>query len=257
MILRASFSIFLLFICSSTFGQTLTINDSGETGTSGTNWSISGTNPVSISTTDGDSDANVHSSVIEGYLNDGKSVRLEGSLINVASTISKTAGGDATLTIRGTGTNAEGYGRTQINADIESTSGALNIVLWSDYNNHNRAGATASSSATITTNGGHFWMGGSATAQGSTTWNGLTVGDGPSVNDNGSTNQNALDFYDVTLSTNGGDVLMWAAPGDGSGTQGINFLNSSSVNTGTGDIILAADVLDGASTLTSTGHLYL
>ncbi|NGZ90179.1 beta strand repeat-containing protein, partial [Psychroflexus maritimus] len=236
------------------FSQTLTISNSGETGTSGNNWTASGSNPVTISST---GTADVNTSVIEGYLNAGTSVLLEGSLINVANAIDKTAGGDATLTLRAGGTDTEGYGRAQINADIESTSGALNIVLWSDYNNHNRAGATASSSATITTNGGHFWMGGSATTQGSTTWNGLTVGDGPSVNDNGSTNQNAIDFDGVTLSTSGGDVLMWAAPGDGSGTQGINFHTSSSVNTGTGDIILAADVLTGASTLTSTGHLYL
>ncbi|WP_339622841.1 hypothetical protein [uncultured Winogradskyella sp.] len=177
----------LLLVCSTLIkAQTLTINDSGETGTSGTNWSTAGSNPVIITAT---GNASVNTSVIEGYLNTGTSLLLEGSVINIASAIDKTAGGDATLTIRGGGTNTMGFGRAMINADVQSTSGALNIVLWSDYNNHNRAGSTVSGSPTINTNGGHFWVGGSTSAQGSTTWNGLTVGDGPSVNAVGATTQ--------------------------------------------------------------------
>ena len=241
--------VFLLPFVS--FGQNLTISSSGESGTSGTNWSTSGSNPVTITAT---GTADVNTSVIESYLNSGTSVMLVGSIVNVSNAVDKTAGGDATLTIRGAGTNTEGYGRAMINADVQSTSGTLNIVLWSDYNNHNRAGATAGGSATITTNGGHFWMGGSATSQGSTIWNGLTVGDGPSINAVGVTNQNAIDFSGITLNTSGGDVFMWAAPGTGGGTQGIHFHTSTSINTSTGDLILAADVLDGAPTLTSTGH---
>ena len=63
----------LLFIFSSlpVLGQTLTISSNGQTGTSGTNWSSSGSNPVTITAT---GDANINASVVVGYLNAGKSV---------------------------------------------------------------------------------------------------------------------------------------------------------------------------------------
>jgi VCBS repeat-containing protein len=246
----------VVFSASATIlsAQTLTISDAGETGTSGTGWSTTGTNPVIITAI---SNATVNTSLIEGYLNAGTNVLLESAVVNLSNQLDKTAGGDATLTLRAGGDNLAGLGRAIINASIQSTSGALNIVLWSDYNNHNIGGATISGTPTINTNGGHFWMGGSATTIGSTTWNGLTVGDGPSVGSS-SANWDALGLFNTTISTNGGDAFLWAGQGHAGGVSGIGLQSTSSINTGSGDIILAADVINnGSLTLTSTGHLYL
>ena len=236
-----------------TSGQTLTMSDIGETGTSGTNWTTTGTNPVTISAT---GNASINTSVIEGYLNTGVSVlvRSTNGMITQAGDIEKTAGADATLTIR-----SEGSGRINNTANYVSTSGKLNLVFWSDYNNTNGGGSTFGSTvSSIDTNGGHFWAGGSSSPAGTATWNGLTVGNGPSV-DASSSNQNALDFHSVDLNTGGGDALFWAGNGTGSGLAGIETHTSSTISTGSGDIILISDDFDavGALTLNTTGQLVL
>jgi len=83
------------------FGQTLSISDNGQTGTSGTNWSASGANPTIITAT---GTVDINTSVIQGYLDQGLSVEIRntasGGTINVENPITKSAGGDATLTIR-------------------------------------------------------------------------------------------------------------------------------------------------------------
>ncbi|WP_419212558.1 gliding motility-associated C-terminal domain-containing protein [Maribacter sp. X9] len=233
--------------------QTLTIENGGETGTSGTNWTTTGTNPVTISAT---GNASINTSVIEGYLNTGVSVLVRSTDGMIAQTgdIEKTAGADATLTIR-----SEGSGRINNTANYISTSGKLNLVFWSDYNNTNGGGSTFNSNvSSIDTNGGHFWAGGSSSPAGTATWNGLTVGNGPSV-DASSSNQNALDFHSVVLNTGGGDALFWAGNGTGAGLAGIETHTSSTISTGSGDIILISDDFDavGALTLNTTGQLVL
>jgi hypothetical protein len=104
-------------------------------------------------------------------------------------------------------------------------------------------------------------MGGSADDGGSLVWNGLTVGNGPSVG--GSANSNALNLMG-NVTTNGGDFLAWA--GDrAAGTGGIDGIASNGaghkVDTGTGDIILITDRVDGTGTTAiffeTTGHFYL
>jgi hypothetical protein len=90
-----------LLMSVSAGGQTLNIVSNGQTGSSGTNWSVSGTNPVTITAT---GNANVNTSVVEAYLNSGVSVMVQCIISNgavvVASPISKTSGADATLTFR-------------------------------------------------------------------------------------------------------------------------------------------------------------
>ena len=88
--------VLLLFLftgfCSQLQAQTLTISSSGETGTTGTNWSTSGSNPVIIQTT-GEGDANVNVSVITGYLNNGTSVTVtSGTDIRLSNDINKSGG---------------------------------------------------------------------------------------------------------------------------------------------------------------------
>ena len=58
---------FYLTLCA----QTLTISTTGQTGTSGTNWYVTGSNPVRII---GTHTANVNTSVIQGYINSGVDV---------------------------------------------------------------------------------------------------------------------------------------------------------------------------------------
>ncbi|QIA07254.1 lectin-like protein [Draconibacterium halophilum] len=124
--------------------QTLTISLGGQTGTSGTNWTSSGSDPVTIETTSGD--AVISPSVIENLLNAGSSVVVLSSLdIRLSDAITKTGGGAALLEFRA--------GRDLfIQADITSSNSALNLKLDSDNDGDNIGAITNSSS--LTTNSG-------------------------------------------------------------------------------------------------------
>lgn len=231
-------TLLLLFVTLYSFSQTLTISNTGQTGVSGTNWSTSGTNPLTIRAT---GTADINTSVITGYLDSGISVLLETtasvSRVSIASPISKTSGSDASLTVKS-------GGRIVLGNTLTATVGALDVVLWSDFDNDNNDGGVSVMGA-ISSNGGDVWLGGSNTSGGSYTWNGLTVGNGPSVGSDGF-NWNGLDIY-ASITTNNGDFLAWAGNGysngiDGIGSDGANDL----VNTGSGDITLITDKIDGS-----------
>ena len=167
-------------------------------------------------------------------------------------TISKTDG-TGTLTLKSNG-------RVLLNTGsaITASGGAsLNVVLWSDYGNANLGGSSPGNAA-ITTQGGHVWIGGSNSANGTTTWNGLTVGDGPS-DGSPTSNLNALDWSGANITTAGGDVLVWAGNGSGAGGAGIYVHSLSAINSGSGDVTLITDGIDGTGNdsliVTSTGHL--
>jgi len=207
---------------------------------------------------------------IQNLLNNGTSVTIttsgngsERGDISVNAAISKTAGADATLTLRADG-------GVWVSNAITSNTGKLNVVLWSDYDNTNDAGVSIN--AQIKTNGGHLWSGGSSSASGSTTWNGLIVGNGPSVGSN-TANWNGMDLG-ATINTQsangtgvtGGDVLLWAGNGNPSaGVQwvnGIGVSDSQNIVTGSGNVTLLADYIfnyqrGGALSVTSTGTLTL
>lgn len=171
--------------------------------------------------------------------------------INAAGSIACNA---SILKTAGTGTlTMQSQDRLNSGNITASGTGVLNVILWSDYDNDNNGGVTTSN---ISTNGGHFWLGGSNSNGGSYTWNGLTVGNGPSVG-SVNNNHNAIDFVGA-ISTNGGDVLVWGGDGYGGGVYGIGVFAGASINSGSGDIILIADVIASNDlTLTSTGQLSL
>ena len=165
-----------------------------------------------------------------------------------AVTINKSAG-TGTLTF-------QANGRVQNHGTLSATgTGRLNVVMWSDYDNTNNDGGV-SQFGTISTNGGHVWVGGSNSTSGSYTWNGLTVGDGPSI---GSTNYNcnAIDLFGP-ITTGEGDVLLWAynaAPN--CGANGIVSDGTRLINAGSGNITFIAPNTSGAIELTSTGVISL
>lgn len=134
-----------LLLAAQGYAQTLTISSSGETGTSGTNWTTSGSNPVTIAIT---GDATINPSVITGYLNAGTSGILSTTLdIKVLDAITKSFGDPATLTF-----NA---GRDIfLQAAISSSSNALNIVLNADSDNNALGAITLSSD--LNSNGGEI-----------------------------------------------------------------------------------------------------
>ena len=253
--MKALITFLFLFLTSTFLAQTLTISSMGQTGTSGSNWSVSGTNPVTVTATGA---ADINTSVIEGYLNLGNSVFLETSsavsLVQLTSSITKSSGSSVSFTIKS-------GGRILINQPVTATVGSLDVVLWSDWDNDNDDGGV-SILGSINTNNGHFWAGGSTTNNGSYTWNGLAVGDGPSIGSNGS-NNNALDIYGDVL-TGSGDFLAWAGNGYSSGISGLGtdgILHT--VGGGSGDIIVIANEVLGptnggqAINFVTTGHFYL
>ncbi|WP_162416092.1 MBG domain-containing protein [Cyclobacterium roseum] len=96
------------------------------------------------------------------------------------------------------------------------------LILWSDADGNDDGMIWLRESASITTNGGHLWMGGGG---GTATWNGLTVGDSYAVGseafipeDNTSGNQNG--YYgitldkEVTIQTGTGNIEMNGISGD-------------------------------------------
>jgi hypothetical protein len=164
-----------------------------------------------------------------------------------AATINKSAG-TGTLTF-------QANGRVQNYGTIGATgTGLLNVVMWSDYDNTNNDGGI-SHFGTLSTNGGHVWLGGSNTTSGSYSWKGLSVGDGPSI---GSTNYNcnAIDLWG-SITTGGGDVLLWASNNGGCGNNGIGSDGTRLINSGLGNITLIAPQTSGAIELTSTGVVSL
>jgi hypothetical protein len=159
--------------------------------------------------------------------------------INSGVTVAKT-GGTGTLTL-------QGHGRVNQHGTVTATApGVLNVVLWSDFDDDDNDGGT-DLAGSITTNGGHVWMGGSNSNGGSYTWNGLTVGDGPSVGDFNN-NHNALDLAG-SVTTNGGDFLAWA--GNSHAVNGIATTTGAGnvINTGSGNITLIANQILGSGPL--------
>ncbi|MFV0335202.1 MAG: filamentous hemagglutinin N-terminal domain-containing protein, partial [Tropicimonas sp.] len=173
------------------------------------------------------------------------------SVLRSTSSIVK-SGGTGTLTMKG---NA----RVQQNGTISTANGGvLNVVLWSDFDNDNDDGGV-SQIGTISTGGGHVWMGGSNSASGSSIWNGLTVGDGPSIGSTGY-NDNAIDMFG-NVTTDGGDLFVWGGD-SASGAYGIVVdADGANLTLGSGDATFIGDRTTGSGpgnlVLSSTGHLSL
>jgi hypothetical protein len=234
-----SISVFILFFVTSSFAQHLTISSSGQTGTSGTNWSINGNN-LNVAAS---GSANIHPSVITNHLSN------VGDLIvnlpwqsgtprnmNIDASILYAGGSNRTLTFNCANdmifANATG---------ITSSSSRLNLVLrtalGSVFPDH---GLIQLNGVTIQTNGGHFWAGGGTTT---TTWNGLTVA-------NGAANTWLDDLPGISLvgssiTTNGGNFylagLSWNSSDDDGANYGVSIRNTS-VSTALGSIEINGEV---------------
>ncbi|MEY4732615.1 MAG: hypothetical protein RLZZ464_681, partial [Pseudomonadota bacterium] len=165
----------------------------------------------------------------------------------------KNAGGDATLTLRAGVDLAIGD-----TISIASTSGKLNLLLWSGYDSSGSRGVISIGSAAITTNGGHVWAGGGAYNEQTTTWNGLTVSPGHATAFNAKTI--GLKLNGTSINTNGGDIFLKGrtANAAGIGTQA----NNTTLDSGSGNVTLEVGggvnigiSLEGSTTISGTGDL--
>lgn len=212
----------LLGLSMEGLAQNLTISSSGQTGTSGTNWSISGTTLTVTGT------ANIQASVLETSLANGN-LYIEAGNINANANITSTTAN--VLRMR-----TSGYIEFDDNTTLSTSGGS--VVLWSSSSGGN-AGYIRPSN--ITTNGGHVWIGGSGLASGERTWNRLLVGDGPSIGAFGF-NSNVKNVLDIIISNCGG-FLTWSGLIElRAGISGIEKM----VSVGSGDIVLITDIVCGS-----------
>ncbi|RXJ81942.1 filamentous hemagglutinin N-terminal domain-containing protein [Arcobacter sp. F2176] len=131
----------------------------------------------------------LRASTIETQLNNGTNVivetgeagtNLEDGDIFLTTSINKTSGADATLTLKAHRNIvfADSYTSLSSYGSISSSSNKLNVVLWSDSDGNNDGSVWIPKNSSISTNGGNVWIGGGT---GSTTLNGLTIGDSYAV----------------------------------------------------------------------------
>ena len=89
--------------------------------------------------------------------------------IEISANVVKASGGDATLTLKAN------KAIRLLSSGVSSTSGKLNVVMWSDSDGVNGGQVIVcalASSYCLDTNGGHVAIGGGST---STTWRDLTI----------------------------------------------------------------------------------
>ncbi|MBE0507696.1 MAG: filamentous hemagglutinin N-terminal domain-containing protein [Marinospirillum sp.] len=110
------------------------------------------------------------------------------------------------------------------------------LVFWADADGSGAGSIYLMDGSSITTNGGHLWMGGGS---GSITWNGLTVGDGyamagtthTGLNVSGLVNGISIDRSNIN--TQGGDI---ALKGKSVNQRSGIYIESSLLDSATGDI---------------------
>ncbi len=221
--------------------------------------------------TSGAGGTNVLASDIESQLNGGTSVIVQTSgtagdgfgdgEITVSANISKTAGGDATLTLLAHDDISIGSG-----ISIGSTTNKLNIVLNSNSDATNGGIIVLGTNATLDSNGGNITLGGGAdplttpaiseiTSQtsGVLLYSGSSIladggnisirGQGQAASGNGAP---GVDFHAANISTNGSGNITVHGVGGGtnSSSHGVSLLSSNIVGG-----------LSGAVTVTGVGGL--
>lgn len=180
---------------------------------------FSGTNPDIFTPTD--DNASVANTAIEAALNSGTSVIIttgdtgsQAGNITIAAPITKTAGGDASLTFQAAN-NIFVY-----SYNIRSDVGRLNIILHADADN-NGAGTIQLSSVSLISNGGNIVLGGGSNPFTSPAIGVTTAGVG---------------IQSSTLNAGGGHIRI-----HGSGattTSGVEISNSSILTSGSGEITI-------------------
>lgn len=191
---------FVLLFGNVIHAQNLTLSTSGETGTSGTNWSISG-NVLSVTgtasihvsvitnhlTTVGDLEILANSAVSTQHINIDGAINYTGS---TARTLTFVARNDVKVNQAVTTSNTTLHIIAKAGDNIEVASGVSvasnggNIVFWANTDGDNLGSITAQTTTSIVSNGGGIWMGG---GQSSTQWvpfdgaTSITVGDASAI----------------------------------------------------------------------------
>ncbi|QLL29355.1 CHAT domain-containing protein [Thermosynechococcus sichuanensis E542] len=181
---------------------------------------FSGGNPdIFTPTTD---DAFVENTAIEAALNLGTSVIIttggtgtQAGDISVFAPITKTSGGDASLTLQAANDILVTY-------DIRSEVGRLNIILHADADNSG-AGAIELDSVSLISNGGNIILGG-----GSDPFTSPAIG----VSTAGVT------IEDSTLNANGGHIKIHGSGATTDGQAGVLIRESSILTSGSGEITI-------------------
>ncbi|MEA3437331.1 MAG: filamentous hemagglutinin N-terminal domain-containing protein [Thermodesulfobacteriota bacterium] len=186
----------------------------------------------------------INQAIADGYvttLDAGTSVLAEADAgdvtMNSDVVIAKTAGGDATLTLKATGNVILESGITTISSD----TGKLSVILWSDSDASNNGRVYLSSGSSISTNGGDITMGGGADPS-----TGYAVGDGAFVlvGDEERYYYAGVELAGSTIASNGGAIIMNGKSCDASGADltyhnwvpGVRISGSGDINSGTGKI---------------------
>ena len=242
--MKKNYALFIALTCLSTavWSQALTLSSGGQTGTSGTGWSTSGTNPVTISVS---ATANINVSVLVGYLNQGIDVVVDnsnGASISWTGNLAKTLGSSARLTLK-----SGGYISTGANLSVSSSSNALDVVLWADAN-ANAASTSADyilldQGLAVTTNGGMFFAAGGSDngSNGGTAADGLPDGfaysgaSGRGGLDLGLVNFNSTGTL-VSIETAGGNIVLRG--NSASNRPGVGTQPNLRLNSGAGQIVM-------------------
>lgn len=219
--------------------QHLTISNSGETTSPGTNWSIIG-NVLYIGNS---GSASINTSVITNHLQNTGDLTINlpeqsnvARNIYINNTIAYLGSSARTLTFQSG--NDIVFANT---VGITSATASLNIVLRSATTTGTPDnGSIKMDGINIDTKGGHLWVGGGATT---TTWNGLSVG-----------NSSARTYLDdvagisvvgSTIASGGGNIYMYGLSWNSSDDDGVNYginVENSTVSSGSGAIYFKADI---------------
>lgn len=167
--------------------------------------------------------------------------------ITVAANITKSAGGDATLTLK-----AHNNIILNTGISISSNNGKLNTIFWADSDSDANGGyISLGNGSAITTNGGGLWMGGGSGTASWTPYDGgsaLTVGNGAAL---GTGANNGIWFDRAVMNTGVGNVKI---VGQGANAYGIwtNIISgiAGSITTTSGNVSIT-----GTST-NSMGMIY-
>ena len=243
--IKAVFSFFILafLVVQTANAQDLTIATSGETGTSGANWSIVGNE---LTVTASNVSATIHPSVITNHLLNSGDLTVvlpwvSGSARNIIinNTIEYEGNTNRTLTFK-----AANSVTTALGVSIAATNAALNLILRTaviSNASYPDFGKVLLNNTIINTNGGHFWIGGGNT---DATWNGLTVGTvaARTVTEN----ESGVQISNGTISTNGGNITIKGISYvtqtiSGTSNQGV-LIENSSINSGAGTIAIEGNV---------------
>jgi autotransporter-associated beta strand protein len=240
-------------ISSTTAGSGLTIGSIANAGAITLSADISVAGAIAVMGGDVQLNGNITSTATGDMffqgLSDAWSIRLA-----TGKTIEKTVG-TGLLTLQG---NGRINNSTSVGSILASGSAKLDVVIINEMD-EGTAGSYNVSTGNITTNGGHLWISAGAKTR---VWNGLSVG---STGVPGNGNYNGIDVTG-NISTNGGDILLWAFVGSVARSYGygdITALSSNrTISSGSGDITLMTrynDFVNGTPdiNISTTGTLTL